>query len=206
MQYSRKKNMSRNKRNRTRNWSNNLPGWIKNVRFFVSNNYLCSSHNPCPLPEELLPEDLSVDLKSRGAQLQRPVDKWTRIRIKSWKPETAGNMLGNRNSKKIFCEKYIKRNKAPTERLLSSVTVFSKPGEAAAPWWVKPAKECFQEEKTFQIYHWLKCGIAMIIWLGEWKNDWEIQTSSNLPLMYGVSMPCLQVSNTCLYCRCCHRL
>lgn len=36
--------------------------------------------------------------------------------------------------------------KAPTERLLSSVTVFSKPGEAAAPW-VKPEKDCFQELK-----------------------------------------------------------
>ena len=71
------------------------------MRFFVSNNYLCNSRNPCPLPEELLPEDLSVDSKSRGAQLQRPVDKWTNGQES--KPETAGNMR-NRNSK-IFCEK-----------------------------------------------------------------------------------------------------
>ena len=29
-------------------------------------------NNPCPLPEELLPEDLSVDSKSTNAPLQRP--------------------------------------------------------------------------------------------------------------------------------------
>lgn len=55
----------------------------------------------------------------------------------------------SKNSRRFSVKKHSEKNKqqgskAPTERLLSSVTVFSKPGEAAAPW-VKPEKECFQE-------------------------------------------------------------
>ena len=97
-------------------------------------------NNPCLLPEELLPEDPSVDSKSTNAPLQRP-DEF--LESKNYR-----RFSGNKNEKTNQ-----QGTKAPTERLLSSVTVFSKPGEAAAPW-VKSEKECFQDSALSEMRYW----------------------------------------------------
>ena len=131
-------------------------------------------NNPCPLPEELLPEDLSVDSKSTNAPLQRP-DKF----------------LESENSRRfqfVFHGKSMKKQSStkqgPYRASAQQRHGLQQTGRSCSSLG-KTRKGAFSRiKKTLQLYHWLKCGIGMIIciyWLEEWKNDWEIQTFSNLP-------------------------
>lgn len=112
-------------------------------------------NNPCLLPEELLPEGLSVDSKSTNAPLQRPDKNYQGKRRK---------FSGNKHEKAII-------NKARPLRSVCSAASRSSANRGKLQLPGKTRKGVFSRiKKTLQLYHWLKCGIGMIIciyWLEE---------------------------------------
>lgn len=151
--------------------------------------------NPCPLPEELLPEDLSVDSKSTNAPLQRP-DKF---RIQKF-----SKIFGQ----KAFWKKQATRKQGPYGASAQQCHGLQQTGGSCSSLG-KTRKGVFSriEKKNRFIIGWT----VVLVWSSAsigLKSERMIGKFKHFPifLMYGVSMPCLQVSNTCLYCRCCHRL